>query len=692
MWLSEIFEREFGFSDVQSNYSRVYAWMANQLGHMTLGLATVLFFVWIVETTETFGVDWLGHGGWLAALAAGWAAGWVPFLNFLLLNAAMLTMGLAAFVVVYRGMKRNALADEKWRRDADALLARHYAVSPIIWRCVMGLTAFGAAALIGLNVPEASATLFTGDAAADKALAAALAERVAPVAAAVATALFGLAVATLCKDWRFAVMGGLAVFGTWWVATNGGGFEGEARKYWGYGALLLFLIVSCLLVVVFARRGERMGRGEALLQMVINLFMASLFVIADNWITTQEWRLALAGLIGALTIWWTKEFASDLPNVHQEIVDVDRKRQGDVLGDVSRVQADYFCDARFDARTDGLFYLAGAWIGAGVASPLAVLVEGSWASGSEILGFLVFLLVFLTLGRNWAYRQLALDRMGAMKASRLGVFYGALRIKSLEGTKAGDMEPMRNATVVANPLTALSAYADDVSIRSAASSDAERTAEEALNGCDHLIIFGAPGSGRSPLGRAIASEAALSDFPTRFREAKRPRAAKGAERTARYITAQRLVTYLDDIREISQASETPTLGISFADKKRLKDGKLLSGEAPPSGAKIKTEAPASLVVIDDVALTSLLDDELDGYLAQLQPGETAPGGVQKTVWLVTIEDAGDGDDADWEAVLASAAEAATRLISILARKSRGDDAVRVGVGLTRRVARYGDMA
>lgn len=43
LWLTRIFEAEFGFSDVQSNYSRTYAWMANQLGHMTLGMATVFF-------------------------------------------------------------------------------------------------------------------------------------------------------------------------------------------------------------------------------------------------------------------------------------------------------------------------------------------------------------------------------------------------------------------------------------------------------------------------------------------------------------------------------------------------------------------------------------------------------------------------------------------------------------------------
>ncbi len=50
LWITDVFASEFGNSDVQANYSRLYAWMANQLGHMTLGLATTLAFVWVYET------------------------------------------------------------------------------------------------------------------------------------------------------------------------------------------------------------------------------------------------------------------------------------------------------------------------------------------------------------------------------------------------------------------------------------------------------------------------------------------------------------------------------------------------------------------------------------------------------------------------------------------------------------------
>ncbi|HEU0223565.1 MAG TPA: hypothetical protein VFR34_15320, partial [Paracoccaceae bacterium] len=48
-WLTKIFKVEFGQSDLQGNYSRTYSWMANQLGHMTLGLGTTLALYWLIE-------------------------------------------------------------------------------------------------------------------------------------------------------------------------------------------------------------------------------------------------------------------------------------------------------------------------------------------------------------------------------------------------------------------------------------------------------------------------------------------------------------------------------------------------------------------------------------------------------------------------------------------------------------------
>ena len=68
LWLTRIFAAEFGFSDVQSNYSRTYAWMANQLGHMTLGMATVFFFIWIADTISAFAGLFAGCNCWPGAM------------------------------------------------------------------------------------------------------------------------------------------------------------------------------------------------------------------------------------------------------------------------------------------------------------------------------------------------------------------------------------------------------------------------------------------------------------------------------------------------------------------------------------------------------------------------------------------------------------------------------------------------
>ena len=54
MPLIDSFDEEFGSSDTQSNYSRLYSWMANQLGHMTLGLIVALFCYWSRETILNF--------------------------------------------------------------------------------------------------------------------------------------------------------------------------------------------------------------------------------------------------------------------------------------------------------------------------------------------------------------------------------------------------------------------------------------------------------------------------------------------------------------------------------------------------------------------------------------------------------------------------------------------------------------
>jgi hypothetical protein len=100
-WIKNIFALEFGTSDVQSNYSRVYAWMANQLGHMTLGLAVALLFVWIVDTSNSAIIKfaaWMGDE-MASDLACQWGWYCAPGNLMLSLTFGLVLGGLAAFLL-----------------------------------------------------------------------------------------------------------------------------------------------------------------------------------------------------------------------------------------------------------------------------------------------------------------------------------------------------------------------------------------------------------------------------------------------------------------------------------------------------------------------------------------------------------------------------------------------------------------
>jgi hypothetical protein len=90
MWLQKIFAHEFGYSDIEGNYSRVYPWMANQLGHLTLGMAVVLFFYWFHDTVGSAGALVAQLGGVAPPANSVCTGGFFCAVNdvFLLLNHA----------------------------------------------------------------------------------------------------------------------------------------------------------------------------------------------------------------------------------------------------------------------------------------------------------------------------------------------------------------------------------------------------------------------------------------------------------------------------------------------------------------------------------------------------------------------------------------------------------------------------
>lgn len=726
MWLQKIFAREFGFSDVQSNYSRVYAWMANQLGHMTLGLATTLVFVWIAETIYTLAGEWIAGGGWyggfcrtcdanqcgpeiawsLAATLAAfgcfvaaqvWSdkkfgyvgiaalAGvflWAAFSdceacwNYTLLSFAALVMAGAFAFVCYKGVFFSGPSDEGEKDWADRLHAevkrRVRLLGPNASRALF-VVVFAGGVLVVWSLTPDLAPQAAGTPLDRPPFPEAPRDPVMIFAIAVTVMLFATGCATLCKDWRFVVIGGLALLGAFMVATAGYPFYpappgpgvdpfAADPAFW---LAIAFFGASVVTMMAFAMPAERFDAEERLVQLATNLGIAVAFACAIRYIHEPEWRVSFAAAAASLTLWWVKEFGSDLPNVHAEIATVALKRPNEVLGDCSDVERDYFADARMDARTDGLFYFAGVWIGAGVLTDKSVLVDGSWRSGSEILGLLVFLGIFLGMGKNWAYRQLALDLIGADMASRLAVFRSALWLTEVNVAKGRFISGRVGAGGLhANPLLLLRDFAGDIG-----------DPAKPQSGFDHLLVFGARGSGRSPLGRAIASEAALADWPTIFLSRRRQRANDGHARTARFIPAGRLLNYLDDIRDEMDIGATPTVSLF------VEDGTKRAGPVRPAGeTACREEPPASLVVIDDVASAALGDAEmLDDLLARLNVG-----GGQQTVWLIDIEEPAGPD---WAAALAEAAKRAEPLIARLAEGTPprvADDSCRIGLALTRR--------
>lgn len=717
MWLKDIFAREFGFSDVQSNYSRVYAWMANQLGHMTLGMATAFFFIWIVETTYSFTDDILRAGDWLAAyssactsaagdctqtvlvisigvcisglaaymsqrressklfafaftvllavLAYGAAYGrsCAACWNFLFLTLAMIVVAFGFVAIICTGIfgaKKPVPA---------GLAARYHAVPPKGSRLLHGLVLV--IACIGLWSLWPDAAVAKGSRTSD--------DPVMIFSIAAAVLFVAGACANLCKDTRFVVIAILSLIAIYLVATDGAGF-GQWYQSEGLDELVIllpvaFILHSCIFQVWLAKPAEVFTSREAVTQTAVNVFVAALFTYAMAHLKEDEWRLAIAAGAASLTLWWVKEFASDLPNVHREIYDIGEKRPGGahtgILGDCKLVEADYFADARMDARTDGLFYFAGAWIGAGVLTDIPVLTAtpqaAGWSSGSEILGLLIFLAIFVGLGKNWAYRQLALDLVGANKASRLAVFHSALWLRVVDVAREQYVRPaapVGQDGAIKDPLLVLRDFAGDIGDNAQPESRFH-----------HLIVIGARGSGRSPLGRAIASEAALADWPTLFLQKRRLTRPKDTlKRTARYIPAPHLVNYLNDIHRKEDISANPTVPLYVNQKtgivSRHPEG---TGDGP-----VVIQPAASIVVIDDIDIEVLKNEA--GVKKMIANLNIAKG--QQTVWLIEVDDV---DNVDWDQELTTKINEVTHLLCQLADESREDDCCRIGIGLARRV-------
>lgn len=630
MWIAAIFAREFGFSDVQSNYSRVYAWMANQLGHMTLGLATALFFVWIADTVSgatRLLADWKGR----PTAAAGDCEFAVACLgNNLLLPAVAAALLAAALLAALRLLAADLPAET--RRRAIPPAARKALAAAFL---LLALVALAAPALRALG-PEGG-------------------ERDARLLGVVAATLWlGAGVLTLCRDLRYLVFALLALFGAFWIATSGAGAPEAARRWVAVALAVLFWGYALVSTVWSKTMPEQMGGLERGIQAAVATILA-LWFVSGTWNGLEgDWPLAVGAAVGSCTLWWIKEFGSDLPNVDDEIRAARARRPAGLYGPSAEVERDYFNDARMDARTDALFYFAGALTAAGVLSRTPVMTATMWETGAELLGLVVFMAIFLVVGKNWAFRQQALDLAGLDAASRLAVIHAGLRLHTPAhggGWSASD-----------DPLDALRIFARG----------------EGDAGFDHLLVFAGAGSGATPLARALVSEAALATWPTLAGRLGLRRQAQPV-RTGRYLRCAGLVHAGRDLAQRRDLTATPTVALDVGPGP---DGEVRIAAGPAPAAGFERIAHASLVAIDDAGTP-------DAATLAACRGNLALQAGQRTVWVLDGRafDPGDGEPAGPEAIAAwrPDPEAARGTIEAMrALLAAGGPPPRLAVAFTRR--------
>jgi hypothetical protein len=366
--------------------------------------------------------------------------------------------------------------------------------------------------------------------------------------------------------------------------------------------------------------------------MMTTAFAGGLWFVLATWRGLEAgWAAPVAGAMASMALWWVKEFGSDLPNVAAELRRAcdDRRLQG-ACAAPPEMTLGYWRDGEWDCRTDGLFYFAGAWIGAGLLSSSATLTAdgaaGAWRSGAEIIGLLLFVAIFLLLGRNWARRQQAIDMTGAPRASRLALFGSRLTLAVQDGG-TWRCEP--------TALRTLHAFATALPTDGAP--------------FDHLVIVGAPGSGKSVLGHALATEAALVGLPASFAPLSAMLGLTDHEPTkrSRVVTAEHLASiperYLArqpyQARDL-QANPVVTLFLrNDADDPGLRSATRHAHEAPRDADRIDG---AELVVVTDMR-RGMAAEDLEKVFEGLAPaapilppkGREADGSNRKqTVWLI----------------------------------------------------------
>lgn len=695
IWLAKIFEAEFGYSDLLSNYSRTYAWMANQLGHMTLGLVTMLFLMWAAESVsegihllhgvdvysiEISSADGVGAGlvfvlillAYFAATGGALAPGatfaicvvfaasvaahstdWLPLRAPTLALLAVLCLAVpvvtAIFLFLTFGRIRKAVeaaravraAEEREKLGApldgdEALLAGRdlsgltgiYKLQETYWTSSIALGMIAAFAVFG-GYFAIQIWLATGD------------NRIIGVIAALSLA--GAVVVNLSEDGRFALVGAMATY-------TAAGFVLHADAatlaqlldasiddihhlgYLGAGA-------NAVMTAIAFWRGPALDWGFYARIVGAAFLIAAVIILIFRSPPTDATMVALGFAIASMAVWAAKEFGSDMPKVRLEIEAARKARIAEVLPKIDTdMERDYAKHGVRDTVTDASFYAAGAYIGIGfpvdpwfILHNEAELIGLGWASEIEIVGAVIFILIFLALGRNWAYRQEAVDLTGSFRANRLALFWGWLEVRG-----AGKPLNLRALQEFAKGETCLEAKSPNLDLLS--------------KGVKHLIVIGPSGGGRSPLGAAIATEAALCDLRSEPFHTPPPRRGSAAQqgrvrRTARYLKMSTLRWTHDNARPRSELLYTPTRDFYFVEAKGEAEKSaafrriMPKTEQNPMGGADLAIGRADVVVLDDC---NGRKEDFEAVIDRLHPagcGRDAadePKG-QLTVWMVAAE-------------------------------------------------------
>ena len=509
-WFVEGFKAEFGISDVRSNYSRVYSWMANQLGHLTLGLGTVFAFYWIVELVQHVSMSCFpsiqpSDRTFFGLLAADLASAVVA----LCLGRHDHRLILLSFVAIF-----GNLVFARW---------------------------------------------------------------------------------TFCDD-------SLLPTGTWPPA----GYEGICAA-----TLVLFLpLLSFAIGKLFSSKGSGGDCGcfDFWFYTVFAAFLSVWFVGVCCLEFAHEWKLTAAASISTIAIWTAKEFGSDMRNIHEELDEArKRRRQAGCEDDLKRLlDRQYLNTAIWDSRTDTMFYLAGAMIGAGLVSDISAITGSrvAWHFDLEVLGVLFFLTFFILGGRNWAYRQQAVDKTGVARANMMAVIDFCIELHS--GAAGRVCEPRLMLYKFARGLR----YQDQT--------------------IDHLVVFGSS-SLNERLADALVTEAALRSLPPEWYLWN---ANRDTWRRARKISFARLCQYDPTNLLIRELPNYPVQVLRHGKEIKSPRRERMVFECYPAGSVVPTLSTCYWGDVDIdkaadlVAITRCDPTELDMALNVI-----GKSGYQNTVWL-----------------------------------------------------------